>query len=193
MQNRLSAWLSENADGDWANVGLKVVQWSVNSVETKAHDKIPYEFVFGQKPTCGISDLPFSDDLIARLQTEDALADALDGLKEAVFRNTGTAKTSSANKGSAKAKQPAIKVPVDCDDGRALLAGDLTALQLFDRFRPAGDHNTAEGVFNGMRLTAVVLSMPVQTSKSTRVEGKDLCFEVSMYMRSPCAASVSSQ
>ena len=135
MQNRLSAWLSENADGDWANVGLKVVQWAVNSVETKAHEKIPYEFVFGQKPTCGISDLPFSDELMARLQTEDALEEALDGLKDAVSRNTATAKTSTAKKTKPPAMAPgAMKVPEDYDSAMALLAGDQTALLLFDRF-----------------------------------------------------------
>ena len=59
------------------STGLFIVTWGIN---TDFHSGIkcsPYELRFGQKPECGISDLPLSRALLMKLTTEQQLWDVL--------------------------------------------------------------------------------------------------------------------
>ena len=65
-----------NKCDNWV-VGLPFVQWGINNDYHSGIKRTPFELRFGQKPTCGISDLPIARDFLARLKTEQDLWDAL--------------------------------------------------------------------------------------------------------------------
>ena len=76
LQKRLKAWMDTNNCTAWST-GLFIVTWGIN---TDFHSGIkcsPYELRFGQKPECGISDLPLSRALLMKLTTEQQLWDVL--------------------------------------------------------------------------------------------------------------------
>ena len=73
VQRRLAAWMKDTSSRKWATVGIKLVQWTINTSFTKSIKKVPYELAFGQSPGCGISQLPIAPELLGKIQTEDAL------------------------------------------------------------------------------------------------------------------------
>ena len=128
----MSAWMKDSGSKKWASVGIKIVQWTINTSFTKAVKKVhvvttlllmitlylyftvhlvfschlqphyysqePYELVFGQKATGGISMLPIAPELLAKITTEDELVKVVDTLEEGVKKGKGK-------------KQPAAKEP----------------------------------------------------------------------------------
>ena len=91
VQRRLSAWMKDTGSKKWATVGIKIVQWSINTSFTKSIKKVPYELAFGQKPTCGISALPIAKELLDKMTTEDELTKVVDQLEEVARKESDQA------------------------------------------------------------------------------------------------------
>ena len=56
---------------------MPFVQWSINTDYHSGIKKTPYELRYGQKAVRGLTDLPLTRELSARLATEEDLWDAL--------------------------------------------------------------------------------------------------------------------
>ena len=76
LQKRLKAWMDTNNCTAWST-GLFIVTWGINTDYHSGIKTSPYELRFGQKPECGISDLPLSRALLTKLTTEQELWDVL--------------------------------------------------------------------------------------------------------------------
>ena len=76
VQKRLHAWMLQNDSKNWS-IGLPFVQWSINTDYHSGIKKTPYEVRYGQKAVRGLTDLPLTRELSARLATEEDLWDAL--------------------------------------------------------------------------------------------------------------------
>ena len=79
VQRRMAAWMSTTGSRSWS-VGCLLVQWVVNTSWHATIKTTPYELMFGQPPRCGISQLPFSENFISRLSTEQELMAALSSM-----------------------------------------------------------------------------------------------------------------
>ncbi len=76
LKELLGVWQRENNTSSWV-VGLKVVQWQLN---TKYSDRLggtSFELVFGRKPSTGLSALPIPKHVLMALDDEAGLVDAL--------------------------------------------------------------------------------------------------------------------
>ena len=163
VQRRLAAWRKDNKDASWARVGIKVVQWGINTVVTKATDKVPYEYVFGQPPMCGLSDLPLSVQLIQNLKSEDDIEAAVDKVTKAASKaKTGTSAKAGSSTAGFDAKDHAA--------ARELLCDNEDMLAVFDSL-PIGTSMDAK------RLLARILAL----STSTNAAENSLAFAVRFF------------
>lgn len=189
VQRRLAAWMKDSGSKKWASVGIKLVQWTINTSFTKSIKKVPYELAFGQAPGCGISSLPIAPELLAKIQTEDELNGVVEQL-EAVAKGTtkggkekvvpNVEKEGGTKGGKQKAKEvPAERVQqADVDAARMLLSELDDERAIFDALGESADELTR-------KLAARILAMPINT-------GVDLVFEVSLLHNSAdsCADGV---
>jgi hypothetical protein len=80
LQRLLGTWMRESASLKWA-VGIKVVQFQMNSVDRRAVGGSSFQLVFGRAPACGMSALPLDKATIDKLcgKSESALLNILQG------------------------------------------------------------------------------------------------------------------
>ena len=168
-QRRLAAWRRDNPKASWARVGVNVVMWGLNSTHTKSINMVPYEYVFGQRPMCGISDLPLSPAFIAQLQTEQDVEDAVAKVSKAANKHlpqSSSAKAGRPAKGGVRAG--AQQDPEDGAAARTLLVDNEEMLAVYDSMQDGASRNAK-------RLLARILALP--TSKSTSSEPNAIAFE----------------
>ncbi|KAL1529671.1 hypothetical protein AB1Y20_000612 [Prymnesium parvum] len=79
VQRRLAAWMKDTGSKNWS-VGCKLVQWTLVTSYHTGVKQTPYELAFGQKPSCGLSSLPVSPELLRTLATEQDLSNLLEGM-----------------------------------------------------------------------------------------------------------------
>lgn len=79
VQRRLAAWMKDSGSKNWS-VGCKFVQWALATAYHTGVKHTPYELAFGQKPSCGLSNLPIAPQLLQSLATEQQLAELLNEL-----------------------------------------------------------------------------------------------------------------
>ena len=135
----------------------------INTVVTKAIDKVPYEYVFGQPPMCGLSDLPLSAQLIASLKSEDDIEAAVDKVTKAASKaKTGPSAKAGSSTAGFDAKDHAA--------ARELLCDNEDMLAVFDSL-PIGTSMDAK------RLLARILAL----STSTNAAENSLAFAVRFF------------
>ncbi|XP_041357785.1 KRAB-A domain-containing protein 2-like [Gigantopelta aegis] len=76
IKDMLIAWMSDNDTRDWT-VGLKFVQFQKNSSHHTRIKRSPFAALFGADAKVGLTSSSLPQDVIARLQTEDALLSAV--------------------------------------------------------------------------------------------------------------------
>ncbi|KAL8594486.1 hypothetical protein ACOMHN_024931 [Nucella lapillus] len=54
MKNKLTAWMRDNNCPNWT-LGIRFVQWQMNTCVSEATGKEPYTLMFGKKPSLGLT------------------------------------------------------------------------------------------------------------------------------------------
>ena len=78
VEQKLRSWCASNESTAWS-LACYLVRWQINTALTRATGSVPYKSLTGQKPRCGLSNLPLSKELLATLHTEEALVAVLGG------------------------------------------------------------------------------------------------------------------
>jgi hypothetical protein len=83
VQKKLSGWMKTNNSTHWA-IGCKICQWRINTQVHQTLKDTPYHLTYGTHPRVGISNLPVSSDILAKLVTEGELQDVYQQLGSSI-------------------------------------------------------------------------------------------------------------
>ncbi len=84
--------MKSNNSKHWS-IGCKIIQWRINTQYHHTLKNTPYRLVYRMNPHCGISNLPFLEDILNTLVTEAGLNDVLPHLDKDCAKDCAAAKS----------------------------------------------------------------------------------------------------